>query len=587
MTTFRAGRKARPHHMTSYLTSPGIKNTGLIILRLITFSLICGLIIGWLAYPSYLQGPLLGYGFITLALFLTMFFQRRWRAPLLLHLLMALHFISEISCEAGIVYTTGNLYSPFAALFLLTIVSAALIYRLVGTLLVATAVSIAYVGVVWINYGLFAGGPTMIFGKGAPVTGDDTLFYSTFLHILIFYLVAFIAGYLAQKLQTRDRQLNSASVELYRARLATGDILRHLNSGLLTMTGQGEIVFFNHAAESILGLEGADVSGRDCRNVFSGRLAPLADGLLFALASGQQTARQEFEISDLQGRVLPIGVSTSILLNQDGTARGLIAIFQDLTQAKIMEERMRHADRMAVVGELAASMAHEIRNPLAAISGSVEVLKNDLTVSGDDEKLMSLIITETGRLNTMLSDFLMYARVGRMQFQKIEVQRIISDTIEIVRRHPSFSSSMTIEVEAAGELTYISGDADQLKQLLLNLAVNACEVMGETGGVIQFGATPFTDPDGEHMVAVTVRDTGPGIPAEILDKIFLPFFSTKKKGTGLGLAIVSRLIEAHNGRIEVSSILGHGTEFRLYFQGLADDGVVRHLDAAESLTNLR
>jgi two-component system sensor histidine kinase PilS (NtrC family) len=376
-------------------------------------------------------------------------------------------------------------------------------------------------------------------------------------------------------------------MELYHARLATGDILRHLNSGLLTMTGQGEIVFFNHAAESILDLKGSEVSGRDCRNVFAGRLQPLADGLLEALASGQQTSRQEFEISDGGGRALPIGVSTSILFNHDGTPRGLIAIFQDLTQAKIMEERMRHADRMAAVGELAASMAHEIRNPLAAISGSVEVLKNDLTVSGDDEKLLSLIITESGRLNKILSDFLMYARVGRTQFRKIDVQGIISDTIEIVRRHPAFSPAMTIEVEPAGGLTYIFGDADQLKQLLLNLAVNACEVLGDTGGVIQFGATAFTDPDGERMVAVTVRDTGPGIPADILDKIFLPFFSTKKKGTGLGLAIVSRLIEAHNGRIEVSSILGHGTEFRLYFQGLADDGVARHPDVAESFSSLR
>lgn len=574
--------------MVSFVTSSGAKNTGLIILRLTTFSLICFLIIGRLTYPSYLHGPLLAYGFITLALFLTMFFQRRWRTPLLLRLLMILHFASEIICEAGIVYTTGSYYSPYAALFLLTIVSAALVYRLVGTLLVATVVNGAYVAVAWLNYGLLHGRLSLAAGAEALFGGDDTLFYSTFLYILIFYLVAFIAGYLAQKLQAKDRLLDSASAELYRARLATGDILRHLNSGLLTMTSRGEIVFFNHAAETILELGGAEVSGRDCRSVFAGRLTPLVDGLLAALASGQRTSRREINIRDHDGRPLPLGISTSILFDNDGAVRGLIAIFQDLTQTKILEERMRHADRMAAVGELAACMAHEIRNPLAAISGSVEVLQNDLTVSDDDEKLMSLIITETGRLNKILSDFLMYARVGRTRFQKIEVQQIISDTIAIVRRHPSFSDAMQIEVQAGSALTYISGDADQMKQLLLNLAVNACEALGPAGGVIQFGATPFTDPDGQRMVAVTVRDTGPGIPADILDKIFLPFFSTKKKGTGLGLAIVSRLIEAHNGRVEVSSILGHGTEFRLYFQGLGgDDGLVRHPADADAVSALR
>lgn len=574
--------------MVSPLTSSGAKNTGLIILRLTAFSVICFLIIGRLGYPSYLHGPLLTYGFITLALFLTMFFQRHWRALLLLRLLTALHFISEIICEAGIVYTTGSFYSPYAALFLLTIVSAALVYRLVGTLLVATAVNGAYVAVVWINYGLFTGRPAPGAGVGALTGGDDTLFYSTFLHILIFYLVAFIAGYLAQKLQAKDRLLDSASAELYRARLATGDILRHLNSGLLTMTSRGEIIFFNHAAEAILEMGGSEVSGRDCRAVFAGRLGPLADGLLTALASGQQTARREINVRDAQGRPLPLGISTSILFDTDGAVRGLIAIFQDLTQAKVMEERMRQADRMAAVGELAACMAHEIRNPLAAISGSVEVLRNDLAVAGDDEKLMSLIITETSRLNKILSDFLMYARVDRTRFQKIEVQRIISDTIEIIRRHPSFSETMRIEVQADTGLTFISGDADQIKQILLNLAVNACEALGAAGGVIQFGAAVNTDPDGERMVVMTVRDSGPGIPADLLDKIFLPFFSTKKKGTGLGLAIVSRLIEAHNGRVEVSSILGHGTEFRLYFQGLGgDDGPARHPAEAEAFSAVR
>jgi len=544
-------------------------------LRLITFSLIFGVIVGWLGYPSYLRASLLAYCFITLASFSTLLFLGRWKVYFLYYFLIALYFITEILCEAGIVYTTGSLYSPFAALFLLTIVSAALVYRLVGTLAVASLVSLAYASVTWMNAS-FAGLGGRIFPSGGNLfSTDDTLFYATFLHILIFYLVAFIARYLAQKLQSKDKELQLASVELTKVRLETGDILYHLNSGLLTVNRRGKVIYFNRAAEAILGLKESEAVGMNCRRIFSGRLAALADHLSSVLESHQHLMRAEIGIVNGKGETVPIGISASLLFDENNNIRGLIAIFQDITDAKKLEERIRQADRMAAVGELSAYIAHEIRNPLASISGSVEVLKNDLLLEGDNEKLMFLIIKETSRLNKILSDFLLYARVGRTQIQKVELNRTILDIIEVIRQHPSFNENIEIGFHSENNIVYISGDEDQLKQLILNLAVNACDALGKKGGLIEFEVKTIRKTGKKEEICLMVRDNGLGIPREHADKVFLPFYSTKKGGTGLGLAIVSRLMETHNGRVELSSPPGKGAEFRLYFREISEESTGR------------
>jgi len=580
-----AGRPARPFFMGSSSLQPGMKSPWLLALRLITFSLVAGIVVGWLRFPSYLRTPFLSYGIITLAFLLTLMASRRVNLNFLYRFLIALQFAIEILNEVGIVYSTGSLYSPFSVLFLLTIVSAALVYRLVGTLLVASLVSISYTIVTWINAYLPArGGNILPWFKDEIFSADDILFYSTFLHILVFYLVAFIAGYLAQKLQSKDRELHSASTELKKARLETGDILRHLNCGLVTIDARGDVVYFNRTAEAILGLTETSVAGRNCRDVFRDGLAPLADNLMSVLASQKLILRSEMDITTRQGAALPIGISTSVLYDDDFGVRGVIAIFQDLTETKRMDEKIRQADRLAAVGELSACIAHEIRNPLASISGSVEVLKNDLALSGDNEKLMSLILKESARLNNILSDFLLYARIGRSQFRKVEVNRIISDVIELVRRHPSFRRNIEIELNAEQRITYISGDEDQLKQLLLNLAVNACEAIGEARGLIQFEVITGAGVDSRTAVWLIVRDTGCGIPSDVMDKIFLPFYSTKKGGTGLGLSIVSRLVEAMEGRIEVISRPSLGTEFRLCFRALTDDMVIQKPQTLSEVT---
>lgn len=559
------GLRPTRFHMSSALTYSGVKNAWLLPLRLITFCLISGVNVAWLKFPSFLQAPFLAYCTITLTMLVMLLLFRHLKLHFLYRFLIALQFSAEIFIEVGMVYATGSLYSPFSVLFLLTIVSAALVYRLVGTLMVASLLSVAYAGVSWINAAVLGGGNTASSFTDSLLNADDIVFYSTFLHILIFYLVAFVSGYLAEKLQSKDRALHSASTELKRARLETGDILRHLNCGLITIDTNGDIVYFNRTAELILDLKEPEVSGRSCRSVLDGRLECLADNLMSVLNSHEKFTRSELTISDRSGVIIPIGISTSVLYDEDFGVRGVIAIFQDLTDVKRLEEKMRRADRMAAIGELSACIAHEIRNPLASISGSVEVLKKELPLDGDNDFLMSLIVKETGRLNNILSDFLLYARIGRSQLRKVELQRVISDVIELIRRHPAYRDQFAIDLKAANRVTYVSGDEDQLKQLLLNLAVNACEALEDKAGRIEFEIAEKHD---EGMVLLIVRDSGPGIPEDEIERIFLPFHSNKRSGTGLGLSIVLRLMEAMDGKIDVVSRPGQGTEFHLLFRSL-------------------
>ncbi|MFH1699991.1 MAG: ATP-binding protein [Candidatus Zixiibacteriota bacterium] len=543
---------------------PGINAGWFAPLRLMNFCLIFWGIVGWLGLPTYTQTSFYLYCIATLAALISLVFLRRTDFRLLFRVLIALTFVTEIVNEAGIVYSTGSLYSPFSILFLLTIVSSAIVYRLAGTLLIATCASFAYAFVAWINTNL----PVQenLFSQplgGSFLNADDAHFYSTFLHILIFYLIAFIAGYLAEKLQSKNIELDSASAALKKAKLETGDILWHLNCGLVTIDQSGDIVYFNRTAESILGLNEAEVSGKPCFDIFVNQLKPMAENLMGVLNSEQRLSRSEFVIKRGDGTEIPIGLSTSTLYDEQFDTRGVIAIFQDLTEAKMFERRIGQADKMAAIGELSACIAHEIRNPLASISGSVEVLRDSMYLEGDNEKLLSLIIKESARLNKILSDFLLYARINRLEMRKVEILGLISEVIEVARRHPSYNKNILIQPIANENVIYISGDEDYLKQMLINLLVNAFEAIGDRDGSVQIESDAGLN-DGE--VKLTIRDTGPGIPFEQLGKVFMPFHSTKKSGSGLGLSIVSRLSDAMEGRVEVSSEPGLGTEFCLYLK---------------------
>lgn len=550
----------------------------ILIPRLITFIITSGIVIFGLNYPSYLTFFYFAYALITLFL-PAIFILRKWmRVGLLIKFFPALQTLCEIIVVSSIVYTTGNINSAFSGLFILTIISAALCNNLAGTLGFASVVSIAFSIVIWYGLAIIGQPESSMKALENIFQSRDAAFYSIFLHILTFYLVAFISGFLVERIKIKDRQLADTSQALRIARLETDDILRHLNSGLITIDRHGKIIYFNRAGEEILGYKEEDLKGRYFRDVFQTRMPSLADNLQKAIQSKEHSQRNEVEIVDNSGKSIPLGISTSLLIEENQHVRGVIAIFQDLTETKKMEEKVRVADKLAAVGELSAAIAHEIRNPLAAISGSVEVLKSTLEFSGENERLMDLIIRESIRLNNILSDFLLYARANRTVYNRIELCRMVSDVFEIVRHQPAYDPEIDLQLKSSESFVYVYCDEDHLKQILINLIINSYQALGNRSGEIYIDI----EKDESGRAILKVVDNGPGIDIKILTRIFDPFYSTKKDGTGLGLAIVQRLCSNLKIDFSINTEAGHGTSFILRFDQIPDDQSVAAVDKSFS-----
>lgn len=537
-------------------------------LRLASYVILMTVVVFWMHDPQYLRFQTIIYSILTLAFAVSLWLEKKYSIRTISYVLIGLQTLLEISIESGVIYATGNVNSPFSALFVLTIVSAALVYRMVGTLVVASLVSLAYAFIIWLGLTGPQDSELSVQALKTIFLTHETVFYAIFLHILIFYLTAFISGYLAERLSSQDRKLEDASLALKRARLETDDILRHLNSGLLTIDAEGYIIYFNRAAERILGYSEEKVRGMLCREVFAERMPDLADYLMSGITAKVTYPRKELEIVTDQQEVMPLGLSTSILTEEGGKLRGVIAIFSDLTEAKRMENKVRATDRLAAIGELSASIAHEIRNPLAAISGSVEVLDGELKLEGENARLMELILRESHRLNIILSDFLSFARVSRPGYHKVELCHLVGDVRELLRLHENTPDNIEIGFESDESIVYVVGDENHIKQMLVNLALNSCEAFEGRPGKLAFGVRT-NEADG--TVDLFVRDNGPGIDEAIMDQIFTPFYSTKKQGTGLGLAIVHRICEALKLKLHVDSRPGEGATFWIQFRVYRQD----------------
>ncbi|MFH1334984.1 MAG: ATP-binding protein [Candidatus Zixiibacteriota bacterium] len=537
--------------------------------RLSIFVLLLIIIVIFLHAPNLFTLPFTLYSLVTLALLLLITLGLNKTQTLLFGVLVTAHFLLEVVIETMLIHHTGGIESPFAILFILSILSASLIFRVVGSTVMAGLSSLGYAVVLLTEEG---------FGfsfKNLQLLSDAS-FYKAFLYVCTFFLVAFISGYLAQRLKVKGEELWNASLELNKIKADTGEILKHMKSGLITVDVWGRIVYFNRSAEEILGYGEAEVKGKDCREVFKERMPEMAEKILEVIKFNQGDSRGFLYINGKSKRKIPIGISTTILGDNRSGIRGVIAIFQDITEVIKLEERIRVADRLAAVGELSAGIAHEIRNPLASISGSVEVLKDELSLSEENQKLLDLIIKETGRLNQILTDFLEYSRIGPSLLSKVELVHLLDEVIQVVQKHPSYKSFITINRSLSSEVLYVLGEENQIKQIILNLLVNAMEAMEEKGGEIQISDKGLNqmdqfyfweeEPDESDWIPVAIIDQGKGMTEEQKEKIFSPFFSAKKNGTGLGLAIVHRLVNNLGGRIEFRSQPAKGTAFVVYLQ---------------------
>ncbi len=463
-----------------------------------------------------------------------------------------------------LIYLTGGIESIFSWVYLLPIFGASTILYRRGGLLIASASAIFYGALLDLEYYqiILPAGSRLFLPheyKGTYV------FYLLAMNMLAFYLVALLSAYLAEQLRRKEEELKERITDYSQLEKLYEHIVQNVASGLITVNAQGIITSFNRMAEEITGLKFEEVYHRKMEELFPGFL--LKDNLPVPVFGKEgkkiQQGRWETKFQRKDGTILTLGFSVSPLKDSQDNEIGTIFIFQDLTKIREMEEDLKRADRLAAIGTMAAGLAHEIRNPLASISGSIEILKEEMDGSGQSHKLMDIVLREIGRLDSLIADFLLFARPSSPQKSLVHLNKIINELIQVISNSPECRPGVNFFTKLEEEI-YLLGDEQQLKQAFWNLLINATQAMPKGGEINITLRRLFPSEEKEPaQVEIIISDTGIGIAESDLDKIFNPFFTTKEQGTGLGLSIVHRIIEAHGGKITVQSQLNKGTIFRL------------------------
>jgi two-component system sensor histidine kinase PilS (NtrC family) len=329
-------------------------------------------------------------------------------------------------------------------------------------------------------------------------------------------------------------------------------IVASIRSGVVTTDLKGRIYTFNEAAEEITGYRERDVRGQDA-SIFFGELKNQTQLSLEASDQGETSPRFEADCLTAEGMRLRLGFSISPLFSETGETTGIVIAFQDLTHIRALEESSRRQDQLAAIGRMAASIAHEIRNPLAAMRGSIQMLRHEMKSDSSQTELMEIILRESDRLNRIITDFLNYARPRSISHSEVEVGELLRRTFTLLRYSPELNDKQTIEENIPEGTFFADADAEQLQQVFWNLARNALQAMPE-GGTLR----AELDRNSDNRLRITFSDTGRGMSPAQVERLFEPFSSTTG-GTGLGLSIVYQIIRDHGGTINVSSREGYGT----------------------------
>lgn len=450
---------------------------------------------------------------------------------------------------------TGGLLSPYSFLYLLSIMNAGVLLGRKEALYTASLCGILYGAIVDLHYfGLLS---TIGLNREDVLQIDAShIFYTIFLNLIGFYLTAFITGYLHERARESEAALRDKTIDYEELHRLSMTIVSNIESGLLTITPAGNIRVFNRYAEELTGKTQSEVYDAPLDIVF-----PAIAGAIF---EQQTAAAREFKYTAKDGEPLILGYNAVPFTDLNGEPSGVIINFKDLTAIKQMESALKKADRLAVLGEISARMAHEIRNPLASMSGSVQLLSEQGSIAENDRRLLTIVLREADRLNALITDFLAYARPSSPRKERIELRSFIADMAMFIATDKRFKQVSVCNIVPA-HLT-VQADSNQLKQVMLNLLQNAADAMPK-GGRIEIEARYLLNgADGFQktpVAVITVSDTGIGITPGTAAHLFEPFWTTKPEGTGLGLAIIYRIIEAHGGTISTESLSEGGSRFTI------------------------
>ena len=456
----------------------------------------------------------------------------------------------DLGVETLLVYFTGGLDSPFSFLYLVSIITASMLLYRRGGLLAASGGAILYGVLVDLMYYEVIPMPEQAMFLPVGWTASR-LYFNMAANFSGFYATALLTSYLSEQLQRTSKELDANRQNLAELRALNQNVVESIPSGLITLGSFGTASFVNPAAAEILRRPPAQLLGRHATEIGFFDLDEW-NHAREQLAAGQ-VVRKEIDDLDVAGERRSIGLALTPLSTLEGKASGYTLIFQDLTEMKKLESEVRLKERMAAVGELSAGIAHEIRNPLAAIAGSAQILKNSTSLSPQEQRLMSIVLKESERLNKSISDFLRFVRPQERRSLAFDVAASLGETLDLLVN----SSELTVRHEIRREIVpssfQIVGDADQIRQVFWNLARNAVQAM-PNGGVL----TVRAHHDGDSY-RIVFADNGQGMSPADLRRLFQPFRTTFPSGTGLGMAISYRIVQEHGGRIDVDSREGAGS----------------------------
>jgi two-component system sensor histidine kinase PilS (NtrC family) len=481
--------------------------------------------------------------------------------------LVDVQFAGDAVTVSAITYLTGGVTSYFPSLYVLPIVAASVVQSRRGGFMVAGLGAVSYA---WVVAAQYAAVPGLVPAVGAVepalLPPGRVAVFNVATNIFGFLAVAALSGYLAESLRRAGARLARASSEIADLQAFSQHVIDSLTSGLATTDEERRILTFNRAAEIITGHGAGAAVGRPVAEVL--QLPPSFEGRLEREVEQRRPPRIDFVFTRPDGARIDLGLSAAPLITSSGPS-GHLFTFQDLTDIKKLEREAHVQQRLAAVGEMAAGIAHEIRNPLASMSGSIQILRQELPLTDEQRQLMDIVLRESERLNETIRSFLAYARPQRFATTTLDLRGVITDTAVLLRHSAEFGEGHQVDVRLPDTAIRYDADEGQIRQILWNLATNGLRAMPD-GGRLTFAASA------EHGgVCLSVSDEGMGIPPEELDALFQPFRGTFAQGTGLGLAIVHRIVSDYGGEIQVTSEPGAGTTVRVHLPANAPAAMLK------------
>lgn len=457
---------------------------------------------------------------------------------------------TDLMLVTGLVHFAGANQSGWAALYVLVIALYAVMLPLRS-------------GVVMGFFGAALFLADSYFAQPAPAPG-------LWAQVAVFTVVFLVVALLGQRLRAVSGKQSELETELRRVRLEADEILRNIRSGVVTVDGQGRLAFVNPTAADLLGLDPATQVGHPVLESLARSSPELHAAVVAGIERGRRVYRAEGTARRGDGRSVPIGLSTTTFERESEALPSVTAIFTDISELQQLQALHLRAERLEAVAAMSASLAHEIRNPLASIRSSVEQLAVSARDDPDDRVLADLIVRESDRLSRLLGEFLDFSRVRASHFTTVDLTAVARGAAELVREHPDSGPGVAITVR--GEPIEMEADEDLLHRIVVNLLLNAVQAMNGVGTAEAIVDVPGTEElprtgQMDYPVRLRVKDDGPGIDPELQERLFQPFVSGRPGGSGLGLAIVQRAVAAHRGLVFLDSAPGRGTTFTILLHG--------------------